>query len=292
MKYFSQLIIISVFIFLASAVSTVKVEVYMESKCNACRRFIIYKLSEFLAHPDIKSMVDLEIVPFGNGKIISENPVDIICQHGISECRGNIVLLCGLKYNEDKGLDFLLCMEKYHSENMASDSINQCSELLHLDTADSVIECANGAEGRQLHLDAGKKTPSHRYVPWIVVDGKSLDGKINDFDKIICQAYQGEMGPTCQSILHNPRRLRDISIESTNNSTILMNNITNNVINNNNAVHNINNNMTTSVEAQKTLGEELKHVESEREHALKLPFTFIHKLVDTIKQMKNHMKKN
>ena len=45
--------------------------------------------------------------------------------------------------------------------------------------------------GQKLHEEAGKKTGTHGWVPWVIVDGKSIGQKFDDFVSIVCKAYEG-----------------------------------------------------------------------------------------------------
>ena len=60
-----------------------------------------------------------------------------------------------------------------------------------------VLECAKGTEGPLLHLEAADKTPKdHKWVPWVVVDGKVRDKQ--PVLTMICDAYKGEKPASCK----------------------------------------------------------------------------------------------
>lgn len=45
--------------------------------------------------------------------------------------------------------------------------------------------------GKQLLIDAGKRTGSHSFVPWVIVDGKQVDSDL--FLQAVCAAYAGPL---------------------------------------------------------------------------------------------------
>ena len=94
------------------------------------------------------------------------------CQHGDDECYGNWVELCAQKYNPDNWWNFILCEEA--SEQFIDEGVKKCAEQAGIN-AEEVLTCAHGTEGPLLHLEAADKTPAdHKWVPWVVVDGKVM----------------------------------------------------------------------------------------------------------------------
>jgi hypothetical protein len=122
----------------------VLVKLYMESQCPACRRFSTTYLKDIVEAPGMSDILDLEFVPFGNGRVIdpSADPnsagfvvnhtslllpllqemaepwhpkpaFQIVCQHGIDECMGNALEACVQDVQPDMRISFpvLDCIE-------------------------------------------------------------------------------------------------------------------------------------------------------------------------------------
>lgn len=179
----------------------------MESLCPACKRLITTRLDSIMNAPDLRPIIDLSIIPFGNGRIISEEPVNIRCQHGENECRGNVALLCGFDKYPELTFEYAKCMESLTTPEITENDILTCGSQVGFDEVQSVLDCFNGEEGEQLHLIAAQKTPSHRYVPWVLVDGK-LVGNLRTLKDSICSAYQGPLPSSCENTMGG-RRLRE-----------------------------------------------------------------------------------
>jgi len=80
-----------------------------------------------------------------------------------------------------------------------------CVEQLSSLSYSDVLSCAQGAEGNSLEHEMGVKTeslsPSHTFVPWIVVNGQH-DDKIQmramqDLLALVCDLYQGAKPQQC-----------------------------------------------------------------------------------------------
>jgi hypothetical protein len=68
------------------------IEIYTEILCPDCIRLIKTSLHEALTTPDFQKLADLKVYPFGNGQIRQKNGRrDFICQHGATECYGNLL---------------------------------------------------------------------------------------------------------------------------------------------------------------------------------------------------------
>lgn len=69
----------------------VKISLYMESLCPGCRIYTDLVLVSLMGIPEFSDMVDLRLVPYGNGKLSGD---EISCQHGADECTGNTLISC------------------------------------------------------------------------------------------------------------------------------------------------------------------------------------------------------
>ena len=175
----------------------VKASLYYESYCPGCEQFITRDLVEFRAMEDMMAITDLELVPYGNAHVITRDPPTFQCQHGDKECYGNYVELCAQKHFSDKWWEFIVCEET--SIDFSDEGVTACAEKTGLNAA-TILECAKGTEGPLLHLEAADKTPSHKWVPWVIVDGKVM-GEEDDFLDMVCDAYKGEKPASCKKTL-------------------------------------------------------------------------------------------
>ena len=173
----------------------VKATLYYEVFCPGCRSFIQNDLVEFRKHDDLMAITDLDLVPYGNAHVLTRDPPTFKCQHGDEECYGNWVELCAQKYNPANWWNFILCEEA--SEQFDDQGVKKCAEQAGIN-AEEVLTCAHGTEGPLLHLEAADKTPAdHKWVPWVVVDGKVM-GEEDEFIDMVCNAYKGEKPASCK----------------------------------------------------------------------------------------------
>ena len=171
-----------------------KVSLYIESYCPDCEVFVTKDLVEFRKLDDMMAITDIDIVPYGNAKVLTRDPPTFKCQHGEKECYGNYVELCAQKYFPEKWWDFLICEES--SVDFSEEGVKNCGKMALVDP-DVILKCAKGTEGPLLHLEAADKTPDHRWVPWVVVNDRVLDDGEN-FLKAVCDAYTGEKPASCK----------------------------------------------------------------------------------------------
>jgi hypothetical protein len=110
-----------------------KLTVFMESKCRHFREAVHRSLGPGI-EKGLLEMTDLEFVPYGNGKMErvpkkSRRLPRISCQHGLDECKGNVIDNCFLKYAKDKktGLRAVVCFAtKFHKTHWFK-AMNFCS---------------------------------------------------------------------------------------------------------------------------------------------------------------------
>ena len=141
-------------------------------------------------------IMDLDIVAYGNAKVITRDPPTFECQHSEHECYDNMVQLCAMEHFKENYWDFIMDIEK--AFNYSDEFVKKIAQETGLD-GDVILECSHGTEGPLLHLKAADKTPEHQYVPWIVVTGKHIEwNKVQStFVKEVCDAYQGEKPKRC-----------------------------------------------------------------------------------------------
>ncbi|RDX65976.1 Gamma-interferon-inducible lysosomal thiol reductase, partial [Mucuna pruriens] len=174
----------------------VSLELYYESLCPYSANFIVNYLPKIFS-PDLISIVELKLVPWGNAKLRGNST--FVCQHGPDECLLNTVEACAIDIwpQLSKHFPFIFCVEDlvYHHKRQQWES---CFERLELDSK-SVNQCYNSEYGQELDLKYADETsalqPPHKYVPWVVVDGEPLYEDYENFLSYICKAYKGTVVP-------------------------------------------------------------------------------------------------
>jgi len=189
----------------------VDIALYMESLCPGCRIYTDLVLVSLMEIPEFSDMVDLRVVPYGNGQLKGE---EIVCQHGMDECIGNTVISCMQEHYpvtdaDPKGfLDSLRCLVDVNNPDMPEIAAPRCSEKGGL-SYDIVRECAYGEEGKKLSLAAARETeglvPPHKYSPWVTMNGRPVLNAAWDLLPAVCGAYKGPKGKLCRQVEEQER---------------------------------------------------------------------------------------
>ena len=143
------------------------------------------------------------VVPFGNAKKKFGNKYS--CQHGTQECEGNRWEQCAISHYPDptQHVAFYYCMEKAGDSML--NKVQSCATEAKMEYA-TLKTCYGtdsrpSAESNALQAAAAKATPaSHKYVPWIMVNGKVSP---SDGDKLlqeVCAAYKGGKPAACNRL--------------------------------------------------------------------------------------------
>jgi Gamma interferon inducible lysosomal thiol reductase (GILT) len=209
----------------------VTVRFYGESQCPFCRKFVEEVWSEIWSDKELRSFMDYDFVPWGNAYfstpmcgsgpydpderacfyehcITAEAPDEDACfggepiyQHSTKEGQVDIYETCILK---DDGLgpavDFTYCAEG----SIMDDTHMSAEDLLKKCAPDGVdpskVQHCLETQGRQLEIENAKKTPVHPGVPYVLVDGESLDDPF-ETKKAVCDKLkeQGVNPKACSS---------------------------------------------------------------------------------------------
>lgn len=96
--------------------------------------------------------------------------------HGPTEVAGDIVDLCAIKYEPNKYMDLITCMNDDPSS--IPDNWQDCSKKLGLNT-NSIKTCSEGSEGKQLLSDSIKKSEAANAQgsPTIIINGEDYGGQ-------------------------------------------------------------------------------------------------------------------
>ncbi|XP_078435330.1 gamma-interferon-responsive lysosomal thiol protein-like [Wolffia australiana] len=184
--------------------SKVRLDFYYETLCPYCSRFTVNFLSKVFENGLI-DIIDLNLVPYGNARVGPSGA--ITCQHGADECLLNTVEACAISTWPDatKYFPFINCVEKLVVARQYSEW-QTCFKETGLDSK-PVMDCYKSDQGYKLELAYAAETaalqPPHKYVPWVVVDGKPLYEDYEKFETEICKAYKGVLPEACKGLLED-----------------------------------------------------------------------------------------
>lgn len=183
----------------------VSVEVYYEVLCPDSRYFVLHQL--YPAWEKVSEIMDVHFKPYGKASY-RKSPRDYTfeCQHGPTECLGNMVHACGVKHVPDSKLQmkFIHCMIYDNYDPLAAGQ--KCAEELELDWA-PIRDCATSLEGKELHAMHGDDTHSLRpkvsFIPTVLLNGAqdSQRSILKNFLLEVCRKIKGEHPPNCLEIL-------------------------------------------------------------------------------------------
>ncbi|XP_046548878.1 gamma-interferon-inducible lysosomal thiol reductase-like [Haliotis rubra] len=193
-----------------AAAPPVNLVLYYETLCPYCKQFITDQL--YPTHVKLDSdILNITVLPFGNAEEKQEgNKWIFTCQHGRSECEGNLIATCALKttsFNSTAYLPFLNCMEAAAHEHVIWFAVlKNCAVRNHVSEAD-IRSCMKSDAGNELEHEMGVATKKEgvEYVPWIVINGQHTNATQqeaqDDLLKLICKTYTGPKPQACTSTL-------------------------------------------------------------------------------------------
>lgn len=171
----------------AAPASRVRVAVYVEAYCPRCIDVLTNSLSAALRK--VGSIVDLDVIPFGNGQ---EKGGVISCQHGARECQANTIQACAQEIypTQSQWFAFIVCMEKQRDPVKAG---AVCARA-HAMNYQRIAACAAGPQGAALLMKNARRTldlqPTNLYVPWLTVNSQPFEDPEN-IVAAICSQYTG-----------------------------------------------------------------------------------------------------
>ncbi|KAG7547917.1 Gamma interferon inducible lysosomal thiol reductase GILT [Arabidopsis suecica] len=166
----------------------VQLNLYYESLCPGCQRFIVDELVKIF-DSDLDTITDVKLVPFGNAKV-SDN-LTVICQHGEEECKLNSLEACVINTlpNQKLQYNFIRCVENY-TKNWESSCLKGYGD------EKAINACYNSDLSKKLILGYAKQTsslkPEHEFVPWVTLNSKPLYTNLDDLVGQVCKAYKGK----------------------------------------------------------------------------------------------------
>lgn len=179
---------------MANNAKPVNVALYFESFCPGCQQFILTEL--YPSVQSIGSIMNVTLVPYGNAHTTG---TQVKCQHGESECEGNMWENCAISLypDFDKYFPFIHCMEKAASKMLKE--VSSCARKTGLEYAK--LETCYENDGNSLLIEAGERTPSHNYVPWVTIEGEHSTSAENNLAKTVCDLYEGDKPSGCSALL-------------------------------------------------------------------------------------------
>jgi len=161
------------------------------------------------AYKAVGSIMNLTFYPYGNAKETQQGGKWVFtCQHGASECLGNMIEACAIKYHQNstaEWVNFISCCET-SSQPVDKVGASCASKQGWTDYSTGIMSCVNGKEGNDLMHSIAVATqslqPPHQWTPWVVMNGKPLTESQLDqsLTKLVCNAYQGTKPPGCKAI--------------------------------------------------------------------------------------------
>ncbi|CAB3244422.1 unnamed protein product [Arctia plantaginis] len=187
--------------FETGAPQKIQLTVYYESQCPDSKDFIVNELQPALTL--LHNYLILKLIPFGKAKSIDNTYFE--CQHGPTECTGNMVQSCALHVmkesgaNDRKMLDYVVCEMKTEAgttRNLWCVKKARVNENL-------VTSCLSSRMGTELLLrnEDLTKLVSPTFIPTITIDGifdqGVQDSGIQDLIGTLC-SYREDMPPCVQ----------------------------------------------------------------------------------------------
>ncbi|KIH57282.1 gamma interferon inducible lysosomal thiol reductase [Ancylostoma duodenale] len=188
----------------------INITVLIEALCPDCQRFIVDELYPNV-YKNFAGFVNIEFIPYGNAKVVNGT---IQCQHGPEECSINRFESCLIDsvQTQEQYVPLIYCIEnnlrvgqKSHltrrQQNASAHSPwektsrGSSSKLF----SSNKLSCLVSRLGERLQEKAAQQTDTisanvwpdkHRAVPWVVVNGISLESEqmmMDHLPYLICE---------------------------------------------------------------------------------------------------------
>jgi len=180
----------------------VNVTVFYEVLCPDSRAFVLRQL--FPTWEKVPEIMDINYRPFGKAHFKKEGDhYEFSCQHGPTECLGNIVHNCAVKYVQQP-LPYIHCMMENSYEPMQIGK--KCAEMLDINW--QVIErCANSNEGKELLAKVGSQSlgvkPHLSFIPTVALNGDFSEQslRLKNLLSTVCNAFNGHRPENCIQVV-------------------------------------------------------------------------------------------
>lgn len=152
----------------------IDLSIYYESQCPDSKSFIIDQLLPTLGI--LQDYIDLKLIPFGKAHSIDDNHFE--CQHGPTECAGNMVQSCTI--DEMYGRTSDVGIVRYVACEMETEAGTRgdltCVQEAGVNT-NAVYDCVRSTKGIELQLQNEYLTNLIRpkFIPTITIGGVSIN---------------------------------------------------------------------------------------------------------------------
>lgn len=186
----------------------VKIDIYTESLCPFCYRFLVNSFTQFFLNQDRDNLAIVNFYTFGNSNRVvdNNNNISFTCQHGPSECYGNVIQSCGKNYlSRDNFYRLMICTsDKMYTLNKDFNKIAAAC-IPDADLLNTIITCANGNEGTNLQNNLFTSKPSVvNHTPFIVVnniyDANVESSIFNNMNKYLCSLGDNKYLAGCKAL--------------------------------------------------------------------------------------------
>jgi len=202
--------------------ATVTVRFYGEAQCPFCRKWVEEVWPLIWNDKEMMAFIDYDFVPWGNAyfatTMCGKGPYDsqeracfydhcitsaaddgdacfggdAIYQHSEKEGQVDIYETCILKnVGLDAAVAFTFCAEGPDMDNDQMSALELLKECAPDGVDPKEVQACLESQGKKLEIENAKKTPVHPGVPYVVVDGKPLEGNpFTDTQDAICKALK------------------------------------------------------------------------------------------------------
>ena len=128
----------------------VPLKIFYESLCSFCQKAVgEVVFGAYQKYPALKDVLNLELAPSGNTMQAADG--SITCQHGVKECDGNVLELCGMQLNGwqwQEYLPYVACFEKKLGAQVSEENPDPNTNMLKI--AESCVTNTSGFTTAQL----------------------------------------------------------------------------------------------------------------------------------------------
>jgi len=170
----------------------INVTVFYEVLCPDSRHFILRQL--YPTWKKVPDLMEIDYRPFGKAtyKKRPGGGYKFSCQHGPTECLGNIVHNCVIKYIKEP-MPYIKCMMEDNYEPLEIGK--KCAYRLDLDW-EPIRKCSQGREGEELMAVVAQESlgVKHKlsFIPTVAMDGdySNQNNILKNFLPVVCNQYK------------------------------------------------------------------------------------------------------